>query len=58
MAKNVDLVWMVSGAIKEVVEYNIPYGLAIHIRKQKKNTTHTSGHLLLRDNKTQVLLVG
>lgn len=52
----VDLVWMISDVVREELVFNVPVPLARYHRKKRKNTTHKTGQLLLRCNKTKKIL--
>lgn len=52
----VDLVWIVDRKIKEVIETNVPVPIARFKRTKLKNTTHATGILGIRDNKTKRML--
>lgn len=42
------LVWIVNGVIKETIETNKPYAVCKWKANQLKNTTHTTGLLLVQ----------
>ena len=47
-----DLLWIVGGQVKEVLDRNKPKTLMLWLKKQKENSTHKSGKLVLMENGT------
>ena len=50
-----DVVWLQSGKVKEVLDWNKPLALARYLRNKARYSTHRTGELYLRNNETKEL---
>lgn len=47
MSKLYNVVWKVGNVTKEVIAYQKPRPLALHIKKEKEKTTHKIGKVVI-----------